>query len=433
MVQPLSETVADLFRNHRALENLRERVRTRPGHWWLVGGCLRDLLLGRLARDIDIVSTADPSDAARDWARAVRGHWFWLDADRRYSRVLLDSGLQVDFSPLRATPLEADLRLRDFTINALAFPLCGEDLSGPLSDPLNGCADLASGQLRCCSQDSYADDPLRMLKGIRHAVTLNFSLVGTALEELRRQASSLGTVAGERIREELLAILDSPAPVQGLQLLWDNGLLVTIWGAAGPSWRASAAWSDLRTFRASLDRWPQVPGDGSWPAAGYRALFLLARFLGHYRPAELSVSLHQRLRMSRAQQRLILRLLSEDPGRPELFHRLPELRGRRQALAVECLQPCAEELLFYQGVGQGQLDCSTAVAACDSFREAQRRGRVPDRLSGERVAALTGASGRTLGDWQRRIKQAEINGEIHNSEDAEQWLQGKISFDKGKN
>lgn len=428
--------IAALFDTDVNLTGLRRLISRHDSDWWLVGGCLRDLLLERPVSDIDIVAAGDPTKLARQWARQVGGSWFQLDTQRGYSRVLLPDARQIDFSPLRAPSIEDDLRLRDYTINALAFRLSGEHPSEHLLDPLNGRADLFSGTLRCCSTDSFIDDPLRMLKGIRHAVTLSFRLSDRTRLEISRQAPRLKRIAGERIREELFMILNSPSAVDGLQLLWETQLLQPLWGEPDESWRPDAVWPILQEFSHSLENLPHEPiathADPPSSDRSARGLFLLARFLEAYRPRNLAGQLHQRLRFSRADQRLLSRLLGNDPERPRLFAQLGELEGRRLALAVETLQPCACELLFYQGVLRGKLDNVTARSACRIFRTLQHHGRMPDRISGKRIAALTGMDGPALGEWKFRIKHAEINGEISSDEDAEEWLRKKISIDMDK-
>ncbi|MBQ6668991.1 MAG: CCA tRNA nucleotidyltransferase, partial [Deltaproteobacteria bacterium] len=88
----------------------------------LVGGAVRDALLGRPVHDWDVITPEKADDLARRFAQSLNGTWFELDAERGYSRVCLAQG-SVDFAPWRAATLEEDLRARDFTINALAFPL----------------------------------------------------------------------------------------------------------------------------------------------------------------------------------------------------------------------------------------------------------------------------------------------------------------------
>ncbi|MFO7811703.1 MAG: hypothetical protein R6V21_01950, partial [Pelovirga sp.] len=182
---------------------------------WLVGGCVRDLLLGEECADIDVVSTEDPSHWARAWARG-RGHWFWLDQQRRQSRVLLADGISFDFAPLRATTITGDLQARDYTINAIAIP---SNEPAHLFDPLNGITDLKNRRLKMCSTGSFSDDPLRILKGVRHAAVLNFTIEDQTIAAMTQQAQQLQQVAAERIREELLKIVAVRNISYALQML----------------------------------------------------------------------------------------------------------------------------------------------------------------------------------------------------------------------
>ncbi|PLX88776.1 MAG: hypothetical protein C0619_12055, partial [Desulfuromonas sp.] len=112
---------------------------------WLVGGALRDILLGRTVTDIDIATVGDPTSLARQWSKRQGGNWFWLDKERLQSRVMLGSGkfhFYFDFAPLRAASIDQDLHLRDFSINALALPLITPLIEQTLLDPMLGLQDL---------------------------------------------------------------------------------------------------------------------------------------------------------------------------------------------------------------------------------------------------------------------------------------------------
>ena len=138
---------------------------------WLVGGAIRDRALGRATADLDVVVDGDPAEAARAIARAAgRAACFALSKEFGAWRVSArDSSWQVDVERLREGTLEADLALRDFTVNAIAEPIGG----GAAIDPLGGLADLAAGRLRMTAPGAFADDPLRVLRLARIAVELD--------------------------------------------------------------------------------------------------------------------------------------------------------------------------------------------------------------------------------------------------------------------
>ena len=134
---------------------------------WLVGGSVRDLLLGRPVIDIDLVVDADPGRVARGLAGTVGGSPFPLSERHGAWRVVGD-GRTIDVTRSRGT-LEQDLRLRDFTINAIAIPLAG----GDAVDPAGGRADLDAGLLRAVSDAVFDDDPLRLLRLPRWLIDLS--------------------------------------------------------------------------------------------------------------------------------------------------------------------------------------------------------------------------------------------------------------------
>ncbi|OPZ46155.1 MAG: Multifunctional CCA protein [Actinobacteria bacterium ADurb.BinA094] len=199
---------------------------------WLVGGCLRDELLARRIRDIDIVVDGRQEALARALADRVRGD-VYATSDVFGGWRVLAGDLRIDVAGLRGGPpggppdpetrarrLEADLRARDFTVDALARPLDGHDMV----DPLGGLSDLAAGRLRLCSPASLDDDPLRVLRLSRLARELDLVPDATATEAAFRAAPSLARVSGERVRDELCALLATRAASVALRDL-------AVWGA----------------------------------------------------------------------------------------------------------------------------------------------------------------------------------------------------------
>src|SRR6185312_1055997 len=190
---------------------------------WLVGGAVRDELLGRPTADYDIVVAGDPERAARAVARSAgRAACFPLSAEFGSWRVVArDGSWQVDVEPLRAETLEGDLALRDFTVNAIARPLGG----GEPVDPLGGAADLRAGLLRVAGPSSYEHDPLRVLRLVRVAVELGLRPDAEALAGARAAAAGLAGVSGERIFAELRRTLATPRARAGIELAAEVGAL----------------------------------------------------------------------------------------------------------------------------------------------------------------------------------------------------------------
>lgn len=186
----------------------------------LVGGAVRDALLGRPATDRDWLAS-DPAASARAYAEAVGGSVFLMDEERRHWRVALPGGDIHDFAPLRAgaADLEEDLRLRDLTVNAM-----GLTRKGVLLDPAGGQGDLRRRLVRMTSEASLRADAVRPLRAVRFAATLAFELedatrnaVVACFEAQRSGAAPLP--AWERVGAELHALLASDGAVRGFGLL----------------------------------------------------------------------------------------------------------------------------------------------------------------------------------------------------------------------
>ncbi len=187
---------------------------------------MRDIVIGRRPLDIDLAAPSDVEPAARRIAGAVAGSLFALDEQRQTYRVALSDGRPVrtiDIAALRAGTIEADLAERDFTVNAMAAPLTPAGL-GPIIDPTGGLADTRAGLLRMVSERALSDDPLRGLRAARIATEIAFEIEPGTRDAIRRNAALLSEVAGERQRDELFRILESPRSAGGLRLLDSLGL-----------------------------------------------------------------------------------------------------------------------------------------------------------------------------------------------------------------
>jgi poly(A) polymerase len=345
--------------------------------------------------------------------------------------VLLKNGLTVDFAPLRAPSIIEDLQLRDFTVNSFALPLNKSFPEAALLDPLDGLNHLRKRQLQLCSGRSFSDDPLRMLKGIRHAVTLGFTLSADTLQQLSFSAHLLSAIAGERIRDELSKILAAENALMGIELLIDTGLFKTLFGPVSIDWDRQVIVDELTNLAAKIHEIEQatkikLPESGSSELFSNRVLFLLAKVLKYYPPDDLPDLLHNKLRLSRYQQRLIESLQSEPDT--ELFSLAFSIEGQRlQALIVEQLEPFSFEKLLYWGVCHNLLTLNRALDLQASFTAEQKLGRIPDLLNGRQIAALLqGHQNYQIGEWQIKLKLAEINGEINTFQQAGKWLKNEL-------
>jgi len=417
------------------LEQLLDIINQKDAAFWLVGGCLRDLVMDRPVNDIDLACDGDPTELAKKWSRMVNGRWFWLDKERLQSRVLLSNSLHVDFSPLRAPSLIEDLELRDFTINSMAISCSEPDR---LIDPFNGKDDIDLGCLRPTSARSFPDDPLRMLKGVRHAVTLDMACMPETVADIRKHAQLISQISGERIREELMGILTSDDPVSGLDLLWKSGLLASLFHIDQEEidadwWSLLDGLAELCQNLKELERqWAKTIHDLSEKIEfkHLRAIYLLVQVVQLLQPENLSGLLHDRLRLSRYEQRLVESLVNL---KGHYSHYLSEFNSttfeRTRALVVEQLEPYSLEKMLYISLFDERLSFQQSIDLHRCFSAWQAMGRVPDLISGQQIQKIADCpSGSAIGEWHRKLKQAEINGEIANVDDAEEWLKKQISI-----
>lgn len=199
---------------------------------WLVGGYVRDRLLGRPTHDLDVIVPAGGVALARAVAHAFRGAAFVLDAERDVGRAILRDGtgeaLEVDVARLRLPVLVDDLSLRDFTINAMALPIAAPPVATEIVDPFAGQRDLERRLIRAVTESALRDDPLRGLRAVRLAIELGFRIEDATFSLIRRDAPLLAEVAGERVRDELMRIVAVRGAWQHVRLLADLGLLAPV-------------------------------------------------------------------------------------------------------------------------------------------------------------------------------------------------------------
>ncbi len=196
------------------------------GAAWLVGGGLRDALLGRPVTDVDVALAGDAREAAEALARAHRAVRFRLSARFGAWRVQGGRlGLTVDLTPLQGATIVEDLARRDLTVNALALPL---DAEGEVLDPHGGLADLSARRLRLVSPRALVADPVRLVRLPRLARQLGFAVDPAAAVRARADAGALAAAPGERVMEEFARLLRLPEAWRGIWLLDEIGVLTAL-------------------------------------------------------------------------------------------------------------------------------------------------------------------------------------------------------------
>jgi poly(A) polymerase len=192
---------------------------------WIVGGAVRDRLLGRATTDLDLALPGDPKELARALAGATGAAAFRLSGEFGAWRVVGPGhGWHVDLVILRDGDIDADLAARDFTVNAMAEPLAG----GDLLDPHGGRADLEARRLRMVGPGALDDDPLRALRAVRIAIDLDLTIEPGTAAAIGRAAPGLERVAAERVFGELKQVISSPSVRTGLQLMDVHGITAQV-------------------------------------------------------------------------------------------------------------------------------------------------------------------------------------------------------------
>lgn len=219
----------------RAARRIVEKLRLHNHEAFFAGGWVRDFLLGRKPKDIDIVTSARPEEVRRLFPKsAAVGAAFGVILVRCYGRsfevaTFRSEGPYLDgrhpASVALAGPRE-DAQRRDFTVNGLFY----DPIAERVIDYVQGLADLRRRRIRTIgsAHERFAEDKLRMLRAVRFACTLDFTVVPETMQAIRRHAPEILQVSWERIRDELLSMLESPARGRGLDLLQESGLLAHI-------------------------------------------------------------------------------------------------------------------------------------------------------------------------------------------------------------
>jgi len=200
---------------------------------YLAGGMVRDLLLGREVEDIDLAVAEDALEVASGMADDLHGKYVPLDEENGVGRVVFtaaDRKWELDFATVVGS-LEQDLARRDFTVDAMAIgleELISHPQSPALIDPFHGQDDINLGVIRVVGESALTEDPVRLLRAVRLAAELSFKIHEGTKALIKRDVHLIGSVAGERVREELLRLLNLPGSGQHIAYLEELGLLGNI-------------------------------------------------------------------------------------------------------------------------------------------------------------------------------------------------------------
>lgn len=385
---------------------------------WLVGGATRDAALGRGVADLDAVVEGDGETIATALARDLGGRLVRLGGDRFGAlRVVAREG-EIDLWPLAGATLESDLARRDFTINAIAVDLA----DGAALDPFHGLDDLAARRLRATRATIFEEDPLRVVRLARFAATLDGFTAETATVELARAAASrLREVPGERIRTEIERLWSDSGFAIAQRALELSGAWPELWrpgadAAAGPPTAVPAA----TVLDLDLADGPQPPPVAR-VAAGH---VVAARGAAGPLAADAIERLADRRALPVAAARGVRKLLELVTGPPPrdaggaawLLHRAGELHGvvfaLASALATEEDRPAWRE------------------SARGARRQLEERGSAlldpRPLLDGVEIGRLLGVGpGAEIGAAVRRLREAQVRGEVTTRGEAEALVLGR--------
>jgi len=376
---------------------------------YLVGGVVRDVLLGRANSDLDLVVEGDATELAESLARGVGGR---LVVHRRFGTAKVRTeNLTIDLAMARAETyarpgalpavrpgsIQDDLARRDFSMNAMALRLDPTDF-GKLVDPFDGQKDLESKLIRVLHDRSFIDDATRMLRAVRYEQRFGFRLEASTESLLRQNVSMLRMISGDRMRHELDLILHEERPEKALRRAGDLGLLVEIHPALrGNGWLQ-------KMFEKAREMTSGLP-----PALCYA-------LMTHSFSLPDCEDFVARLRMPGAVSRVIL-----DAAR---------LRERMPSLDSPNLPPSAVCGLLQEYSPTSILVC--AIASDSALVQERlhlylnRWRHVRTTLDGNALLKLGVPSGPRLGEMLKALQEAKVDGKIRSKEDeielVQRWL-----------
>jgi poly(A) polymerase len=258
---------------------------------YLVGGSVRDSLLGRVSHDLDLVVAKDAIGLARRAAASLGADFYVLDEGFDAARVIVtaQSGIRdvLDFTSFRGRTITDDLESRDFTINAIALEL----KSHTTLDPVQGAEDLRAKTIRACSPTALQDDPIRVLRAVRLAAELGFRIEPATRRAMKTAASQLLKTSPERQRDELFKILGGPRPDASLRAMEMLGVLpyflpelADLKGVRQTTPHVHDAWEHTLSVMHHLAAIMDLLLDGKLSDANGILVSLLTLGIGRYRP-----------------------------------------------------------------------------------------------------------------------------------------------------
>ena len=411
----------------------------------LAGGCVRDLVLGRVPKDWDVATNAGPEEVATLFANTVAvGAQFGIsvvmldEGDYEVARFRRDGPYRNGRRPASIDPADAsaDAQRRDFTINGLFY----DPASDEILDYVDGQQDLDDRVIRAIGDPAtrFAEDNLRLLRAVRFAARLGFTIDPETWDALCAQAERIASVSAERIRDELTLLLTEGGAVDGLRLLDQSGLLQAVLpevaAMRGVPQEAEFhpegdVWTHVQLLFEHLDEpsaelaWSALLHDIGKPSTMVQAERI--RFHGHDAVgAEMAAAVCGRLRMSNEARRVICTLVAE-------HMRISHVRQMRPSTLMRLLrEPHFPELLQLH-----RADCLASHGKLDLYEFCQEQLaalkkehlRPPALLTGSDLIALGFAPGPLFKEILAAVEDAQLEGQLDSYRAALRFVQRKFS------
>ncbi|NPB05102.1 MAG: CCA tRNA nucleotidyltransferase [Aquificae bacterium] len=388
-----------------------------PQGSYLVGGTVRDLLLGREPADFDAVVPAGAEAVARRLAQKLGGSYFGFKKEHLPVRGEVHTAVvpfkgrsfRVDLSEYRS--LEEDLGERDFTVNAMALsPKEALSESPEPVDPFGGLADLGRRLLRPVRYENLLKDPLRMLRAYRLARELDFKVEPALREFVRKNARLLASAAPERTLAELLKPFKGPSPSRFLEDLLDGGLAAVLLSPLSPE-EVQKGLSLLRKVEGRKPTFGSLKGGRTFLGEFDEELVPKLAALFAFADRKKVEDLLGRYPFGRELKDCVLKTLG---GLAELEEKSPETAAEKAAFLKRfegCLFPILELALAMGLKGE-------AESLASFYRERYRRFKKP-LLDGREVMRLLGIKPSPLvGRLLEELTRAQLEGRVSSTEEA---------------
>lgn len=439
---------------------------------YVVGGYVRDILLNRPSKDIDFVCVGSGIALAEAVAKKL-GHGVQVSVFKNFGTAQIKpDDLDVEFVGARKESyrsdsrkpivedgtLEDDQKRRDFTINAMAIRVNKEGF-GELIDPFDGIGDLKKKIIRTPLEPgiTFSDDPLRMMRAIRFASQLNFDIDADTFNSLMNQTGRLRIVSQERITDELNKIIISPVPSYGFKLLFHSGLLkeffpemVALHGVeyVGNNAHKDNFFHTLQVLdnvsKVSDDlwlRWAAILHDIAKPATKRYDKVHGFTFHGHEdKGARMTPGIFRKLKLPMDERMLFVQTLVRLHLRPiPLAKEVTDSAIRRLLFdagdAIDALMKLCRADITSKNLQKVDKFLKNFDLVEQKMKEVEEKDHIrnfqPPVTGDEIISMYNLPPSRIIGDLKERIKEAILEGEIHNDREEALQLLRKIAAEKG--